>query len=150
MIKMDQSFTVDAPLENIWKFLLDAPRVGKCMPGVEKVKLVEGNKYSVKLVVKIGPIKVRFAGFVTVDNTVPMESMDIAANWTDKTTASKTYVIGSINISEAGNRNYQISVFREATVLGALGKYGQGITDRMASKFAKQFAVNMQTALDQD
>jgi hypothetical protein len=59
-------------------------------------------------------------------------------------------VIGSINISEAGNRNYQISVFGEATVLGALGKYGQGITDRMASKFAKQFAVNMQTALDQD
>jgi len=147
MIKADQTITISAPLEKIWDFLSDAPRVGRCMPGVESVEPEEENKYKVWVRIKIGPIKVHMGGVVIIENTIPMESMEVVADWIDKITNSKTHFAGRISVAESAGDGYQIHVTGAATVLGALSKYGQGIADKIAAQIARQFAENMQADL---
>lgn len=148
MIRIDQSLTINAPLEQIWEFLSDAPRVGKCMPGVGSVDPAGDDRYKVTLGVKIGPIKARFSGYVAYEDVLPMERMDVTADWKDKTTSSKAQLTSTIKISETSADGYEINVTGEATVLGSLSKYGQGIADKIASQYAEKFAENMQLELN--
>ena len=47
-MKLQDSFEIEAPAEQIWEFLLDIPRVSVCVPGAEDVKEVEPDVYQGK------------------------------------------------------------------------------------------------------
>ena len=50
---IDGEFTVNAPIENVWNFLIDFEQVSRCMPGVGKVEPTEDNTYSGVVTVKV-------------------------------------------------------------------------------------------------
>ena len=49
-------FHVAAPVERVWSFLSDLRQVGRCVPGVEDVEVVDPTHASWDLLVKIGPV----------------------------------------------------------------------------------------------
>jgi len=34
-MKLEQTFTVDAPVQQVWDALIDVPRIAPCLPGAE-------------------------------------------------------------------------------------------------------------------
>ncbi len=59
--------TIRAPRKKVWDFLTDPNQVGQCVPGVEKIEVVEPNKLYRGLVsVGLGTVKARFSGDVEI------------------------------------------------------------------------------------
>jgi carbon monoxide dehydrogenase subunit G len=57
---------ISAPPAVVWERLL-APEVLKaCIPGCEALERIDGNAYSATAVIKVGPVKARFSGGVTL------------------------------------------------------------------------------------
>src|SRR5262249_59437621 len=56
--------------ERLWEFLMDVPRVARCVPGVETVEAVDADAYRGRLGVRIGPIR------LSLDGTVALEERD--------------------------------------------------------------------------
>jgi carbon monoxide dehydrogenase subunit G len=49
-------FLVAAPVERVWSFLSDLRQVGRCVPGVENIRVLDGTHAEWDLAVKIGPL----------------------------------------------------------------------------------------------
>src|SRR5512139_1157757 len=58
---------IRAPRKKVWDFLTDPNQIGQCVPGVEKIEIVEPNKkYRGIVSIGLGGVKARFSGNVDV------------------------------------------------------------------------------------
>lgn len=147
---IEQKFTVSASRQRVWDFMMDAPRVGRCMPGVESVEVTGPHRFKVVVSVKIGPVKPRFQGAVDMTELLPPERMCLRLDWRDSVTGSKVSAPAHITLDETAPDAVTVTVTGDIAVLGILGKYGQPIAERKAAEIAQEFAARMQTELAAD
>ena len=60
LIKTD--FDVAQPVDKVWHFFDDIPQVAACLPGAELTEDLGDEKYKGKVAVRMGPVKLQFAG----------------------------------------------------------------------------------------
>ena len=59
--------TIRAPRKRVWDFMTDPEQIGQCVPGVEKIEIIEPLKrYSGIVSVGFGSVKARFSGEVEI------------------------------------------------------------------------------------
>jgi carbon monoxide dehydrogenase subunit G len=73
-MKLEQSFTVAAPVEQVWAALIDVERVAPCLPGAEITGSDESGAYHGTFTVKLGPTTASYNG------TLHLEEVDEAAH----------------------------------------------------------------------
>ena len=59
-MRIDKACELPFPLERAWARLVDAERVGACVPGVEKVERLDERRFVVTVTVKVGVVKPTF------------------------------------------------------------------------------------------
>ena len=62
---IQNEFTVAAPTDFLWSYLLDVEKIAPCMPGAELTEVVDDHNWKGKLNAKFGPVSMSFAGTVT-------------------------------------------------------------------------------------
>jgi uncharacterized protein len=55
-MKFENTFDVDAPIDEVYAALLDVERVAPCVPGAEVLDKTGDDNYQVAIKVKVGPI----------------------------------------------------------------------------------------------
>ena len=65
-VEISKTFRVSAPLGDVWNFMTNVEKVSTCIPGAQYMEDLGGNKHSVMLVVKVGPIKSTYRGEVFI------------------------------------------------------------------------------------
>ena len=65
-VKLEKTFSVSAPSNDVWNFMTNVKKVSTCIPGAQYVEDLGENKHSVLLVVKVGPIKSTYKGEVFI------------------------------------------------------------------------------------
>src|SRR5574342_800855 len=65
---IENEFTVAAPIDFVWNYLLDVERIAPCMPGAELTEVVDDRNWKGKLNAKFGPGSVSFGGPVTMES----------------------------------------------------------------------------------
>src|SRR5207237_5706518 len=66
-VTFTQECVIPVERERLWDFLMDVPKVGRCVPGVETVEPVNGGAYRGGLKVQVGPIRLALEGTITVE-----------------------------------------------------------------------------------
>src|SRR6266545_7571332 len=66
-MRIENEFTVRAPIDHVWDYLLDVERVAPCMPGAQLTEVVDERTWKGKTNVKVGPVALSFAGTVVMD-----------------------------------------------------------------------------------
>ncbi|MCL6576143.1 carbon monoxide dehydrogenase subunit G [Kyrpidia sp.] len=59
-MRMEDTFTVAAPVEIVWNTVIDPTRLGQCLPGCESIKRVDDTHYEATMAVKIQFMTLRF------------------------------------------------------------------------------------------
>ena len=77
---MELSDEIEIPgrRDDVFAKLIDPEILKECIPGCEDLSLTAENEYSAKVLLKIGPIKARFSGSVTLDTTNAPESLTLS------------------------------------------------------------------------
>ena len=60
LIKND--FEVAQPVDKVWDFFGNIPQVATCLPGAELTEDLGGEKYKGQVAVRMGPVRMLFAG----------------------------------------------------------------------------------------
>ena len=66
-MKFENDFEVDAPVDEVWKTVLDIERVAPNVPGAEVLEQTGEDAYKVGIKVKIGPITMQYRAIYVVD-----------------------------------------------------------------------------------
>ena len=61
-MQLENSFTVGAPPERVFAYLLDVNKIVGCVPGAELSEVVDPSTFKGKVKVKVGPITVAYNG----------------------------------------------------------------------------------------
>lgn len=63
-IDIEETFQVQAPIDLVWRFLLDPRQVAPCMPGAELDEVVDERTFHGNVKIKVGAITTRYKGKV--------------------------------------------------------------------------------------
>jgi carbon monoxide dehydrogenase subunit G len=133
--------------ERLWDFLMEVPRVARCVPGVEAVEAVAGSAYRGNLRVQVGPIRLALQGTMTI------EEQDrgawrarMRAEATDRRLGGGIRARMSLTLAP-GEGGTRLLVETDLAVLGKIGEFGQPVIRKKADTMLEQFARNVHSAL---
>lgn len=142
-MRLEQSFTVAAPADEVWRALIDVERVAPCLPGAEVTEAGDDGLYRGMFTVKLGPTTVVYAG------TLRMEQVDeaartavMAARGTDRRgQGGATATIASAVREEPGGAT-SVDVVTDFAITGRLARFGRGgmiedVSRRLLGEFAR-------------
>jgi carbon monoxide dehydrogenase subunit G len=139
-MKIDNEFTVSAPIQQAWDTMLNLERIAPCLPGAAIQEEKDEGEYDGTMKVKIGPITANYKG------TVKFEEVDednhravLQATGRDargQGTASAT-IVSTLQEEDDGTK---VSVETDMKLTGRAAQFGRGIAQDVATKMLDQFA----------
>jgi hypothetical protein len=138
---IENEFTVTAPTEDLWAYLLDVEKIAPCMPGAELTDVVDDTTWKGKVNVKFGPVALAFAGTVTIQ-----ERDDAAHRVVLAAKGMEQKGKGAANASvtswlEPGDAGVTIVKMQADIVLsGAVAQLSRGLLPEVSKKLTQEFA----------
>ncbi len=141
-MKLDQSFAVPAPVDAVWRVLLDVGRVAPCLPGAELTDAEEDGTYRGTFTVKLGPTRAAYRG------TLKLESEDEAthtvtmrANGQDRRGHGGAKALIVSRLHEDGEQT-RVEVETDFTITGTLARFGRGgMIEDISKRLLRDFAA---------
>ncbi len=134
---MSGEYRIEAPREVVWKALNDPAILKECIPGCEELEMTGETEMTAAVTSKIGPVKAKFKGSVTLENINPPESYTIVGE-------GKGGVAGfakggaDVHLAEDGAATI-LTYTAKAQVGGKLAQLGSRLIDSTARKMADEF-----------
>ncbi len=136
-------FEVAQPVEKVWQLFGDIPRVAACLPGAELTENLGDDKYAGKVAVRMGPVRLQFAGTAQVterDEAAKRIVLDAAG--ADERGRGQAAMMVSATLSAAG-RGTKVAVTQDLQLSGAAAQYGRGMISDVTTVLMRDFSANM-------
>ena len=133
-------YVIAAKRQAVWEALNDPDVLRECIPGCEALEMQSPTEMSATVVTKIGPVKAKFSGEVTLSNINAPESYTISGE-------GKGGIAGfakggaDVRLDEVAEGT-KLSYVVKAQVGGKLAQLGSRLIDSTAKKLAQQFFSN--------
>lgn len=146
-MKIEQSFSIAHPREQVWNLLKDPQSVVTCMPGAALSGPVEGGKLRGEIRVKLGPIAAGFSGEGDIAYDDANFSGVIRGQGLDRKNNSRAKGEVAYSLAPAGSGT-RVDVSVDFTLTGALAQFSRGaIVQDLASRLTAEFAKNLEARL---
>jgi carbon monoxide dehydrogenase subunit G len=146
---IQNEFTVAAPKDFLWNYLLDVEKIAPCMPGAELTEVVDDHNWKGKLNAKFGPVSMSFAGTVTIesrDDTAHRVVLSAKGMEQKGKGAANAKVTSWL---EPGPSDGVTLVKMEAdiTLTGAAAQLSRGLLPEISKKLTQTFADCLQESM---
>ena len=139
-MKLQNVFTVPAPIDRAWEILLDIERIVPCVPGAT-LKDRDGDVYTGEMKLKLGPMLNTFTGSLErqeVDVAARRSTLAVSAR-ADRGQGRATATVTSV-LAPEGDRT-RVTVETDLNVAGPLAQFGRGVMQDVSAKLMDQFAA---------
>lgn len=142
---------IAAAPEVVWAALHDPAVLKRCLPGCESLETRDAAHYDAVASVKIGPMKARFTGTVTISEADPPHAYRIAG---DANGGAAGFARGTASVTLApddapGGGGTLLSYDVDATIGGRMAQVGARLIDASARKMAEAFFACLADAVAQ-
>ncbi|MGI9373032.1 MAG: CoxG family protein [Hyphomicrobiales bacterium] len=79
-MELTGEYRIPAPREQVWAALNDPAILEACIPGCDEFEMTSPTEFKAKVTTKIGPVKAKFKGAVTLSEINPPESYTISGS----------------------------------------------------------------------
>jgi uncharacterized protein len=146
-MKLENEFTVNTSVEEVWEAMLDLERVTPCLPGAALTEQI-GDEYRGTMTVKIGPVTQKYNGTVIVTDAnkqayravIRAEGKDARGQGTASATITST-------LNDDGNGGTHVRVETDMRLTGRAAQFGRGIQQDVATKVMSRFAECLEKEL---
>jgi uncharacterized protein len=145
---INSDFEVAQPLEKVWTFFDDIPQVAACLPGAELTESVGEDKYLGKVAIRMGPVKLQFAGnadIVERDAAAHKVVVDAAGADEKGRGQASMHITASLVSTASGTK---VTVLQDLQLSGAAAQYGRGMIADVTAVLMRDFATNMQNRIE--
>jgi carbon monoxide dehydrogenase subunit G len=148
-VKLEQSFEVDAPVEQVWTALIDLEKVAPCLPGASITGHDDDGTYHGEFQVKLGPTTASYRGTIKIEQAdADTRTATLAARGTDKRGqggASAT-IVNTLHPTDGGGT--RVDAVTDFTITGRLASFGRGgMIKDISNRLLRDFASCLQQRL---
>ena len=138
-------YAIRAEPETVWRALHDPQMLKDCIPGCEAIERSGLQDFSATVALKIGPIKARFQGKVTLsEEHAPLRCRLAGEGEGGAAGFARGEALVELAPAEGGT---ELSYRAEAQVGGKLAQIGQRLIDGAARQIADQFFARLSEQL---
>jgi uncharacterized protein len=146
-MRIENSFEVPAPVDEVWSLLLDVPRVVPCMPGAELVEQIDETTWKAAMKVKLGPIALTFATTVRQEDTDPAtHRIRLVADARETRGRGSARAAIDSTVTPIGGGS-DVAIVTELKLAGAVAQYGRGIISDVSAQMVASFADRLRAQL---
>lgn len=147
---MEHSFTVEAPIAEVWSAFLEPARVAPCFPGATLTSSDE-TSFTGTVKVKLGPIAMLYKGvgeFVDTDEATHTATID--AKGKDSRGNGQANAKVTAILTEEGPTTTNVVVKTDLSITGKPAQMGRGLIIEVGGKIIGQFADCLSQRLGAD
>ena len=146
-MELDSSFTVDAPIEEVWQTVMDVERVATAVPGAELTEKLSDTTYKGLVKVRVGPLSMQYRG------QIELISRDDAAHIAvfkgkaqEKAGQGTAEGTATVTLTEDAGQTTGV-VHGDVALSGKAAAMGKGVINSVAQQIMGIFAKNLQTMI---
>ncbi len=133
-MKIQGDYLFEAPVDEVWKALLDPVVLAAVMPGCEKLEL-EGDTYVGELNIKVGPVQGKFSGRVDLKDIVAPTGYTM--NIDGRGAPGFVKATATVKLAAEGE-HCRMAYDADAQVGGKIASVGQRLLEASSRAIAKQ------------
>jgi hypothetical protein len=143
---MTGEYRIPAPRDRVWAALNDPETLKRSIPGCDSLERTADNAFAATVVAKVGPVKAKFNGAVTLTNINPPESYTISGEGKG---GAAGFAKGGADVALAddGEGGTILRYTARADIGGKLAQLGSRLIDGTARKMADEFFANFRDAV---
>jgi uncharacterized protein len=149
-MKLEQSFEVAAPLEQVWRTLIDVEHVAPCLPGAAVTGRNDDGSYNGTFTVKIGPTTASYTGKLEMENIdEASHTATMNAQGTDKRGQGGAKATILSRLAPADGHGTRVEVVTDYHITGRLARFGRGgMIEDISERLLREFAKRLQSSLE--
>jgi len=135
-LKIEGSYTFNAPRERVWQILLDPKIMAQCMPGCEGMNEVGPDQYEAVMKVGIASVKGTYKGKVAIKDKQPPAHYVLSGEGS----GGPGFMQGDVAINlDESNGQTVLKYSTDAKVGGLIASVGQRMLNGVAKMMVDQF-----------
>ena len=147
-MKLEQSFEVAAPIDQVWAALNDLERVAPCLPGAAITDHDDEGTYHGTFQVKLGPTTASYRGTIKIENAdEATHTATLKARGTDKRGqgGANATIVNTLSEQNGGTRVEAVTDF---SITGRLARFGRGgMMEDISNRLMRDFATCLSSRL---
>ncbi|MCS6862513.1 MAG: SRPBCC domain-containing protein [Abditibacteriales bacterium] len=143
-IKVQQQFTVPAPIESVWSFLRDVNSFASCIPDVQQVEAVDERTFNAVVKVHILTMKAEFQVTATIVEETPPTHLVSELRGADAEHGGTIALRNVLDLRSLPGGETEVSYVVDGTLSGTLAALGGGMAVKLkAMQMGKAFAAEV-------
>ncbi|WP_052665312.1 SRPBCC family protein [Nitriliruptor alkaliphilus] len=143
-------FTVPVGVDRAFEILTDLERVAPCLPGAV-LEEVDGDAYTGKVKVKVGPISVTYRGTAEVtEKDADTKHAVIHATGREARGSGTAAADVTADLVAAGEDTTEVTVVTDLTITGKPAQFGRGVMQDVGTKLIGTFADRLAAMVEGD
>ena len=144
---IEGKFTLRAPIQEVWDFLLAPGTLASCIPGAEKMEAIDDKTYESVVKQKVGPISVRFKFTTTLTDIDPPRHLKAVGRGADIGKAGIFTQETTVDLTKISKDEVEVSYSSNVSITGRLATFGERIMRAKAKTAGEEFTKNLQEKL---
>jgi len=136
-MELQEEVTIPAQRDKVLASLTDADVLRQCIPGCDELVQVSATEYTAKVVLKIGPVKAKFSGNVTLDMSAAPDRLTLSGQG-DGGIAGFAKGGADVTLVDAGDDTI-LTYQAKAETGGKIAQLGSRLMVSTARKLSKSF-----------
>ncbi len=139
--RIEETFRIEAPLDRVWRYIIDPHRVVRCLPGAELTGEEAERTYLGRVKVKVGPVTASYAGraqLAEIDEA--RHTVRLTGDGRESGGAGSAKLSMTSRIMTLPDGATEIRVDAEIDVAGKIVQFGRGMIEGVSRQLFKQFA----------
>ena len=147
-MKIEETFRVRAPIDRVWRFMMDPAQMAPCIPGCGNVEVLGENGYRASVNVSIGPIKTSFNVLIELTRREPPSYLASVTRGEEGGKASTLTAHSELRLSPIGSDETEVYYTSDVSLVGRLGKFGLGMMKKKAKEIGTVFAETFKSRIE--
>jgi carbon monoxide dehydrogenase subunit G len=146
-MRLENAFSVAAPIEDTWRTLLDIERVATCLPGATIEPSDADGVHRGAMRMKLGPLAVDYRGTARlqdVDEDTYSASIAVHGQEVRGQGAAAAVIHNHLEPSGEGTK---VTAITELSVTGRQAQFGRGVMQDVATTMMQEFATRLELEL---
>jgi carbon monoxide dehydrogenase subunit G len=140
-MQLENSFSVNAPPDRVFAYLLDVNSVVGCVPGAELVEVVDASTFKGKVKVKVGPITVAYSGTAKIvgrDDAARSATLEAEGRETTGPGSARAKALMKVDAEGTGS---MVKITTDYSIAGRVAQFGRGVMEDVSRRIVNDMAA---------
>jgi carbon monoxide dehydrogenase subunit G len=140
-MQLENSFSIGAPPERVFAYLLDVNKIVGCVPGAELAEVVDPTTFKGKVKIKVGPITVAYNGTARIaerDDAHHSATLEAEGRETTGPGSARAKAVMTVEADGAGS---VVKIVTDYSVAGRVAQFGRGVMEDVSRRIVNDMAA---------